>query len=123
MDAQEKMLRPITELLTLACLREGEGAGYQISRLINEHSEGASHIPAGCIITYLYRLLECGSIRETPKVVNGRTRTCYVLTPEGEERMAGLIDAYMSAHQAFLLFLSNHREMLQNKQPKQEKNA
>lgn len=123
MDPNEQMLKSITELLTLACLSEDASFSYHISKLIQRRTEGAIHIPAGCIIPHLYRLLEYGEIRETPKVINGRNRICYALTPAGEERLAELIDAYMSTHQAFLLFLNNQREALEEKKTQDSENT
>lgn len=123
MDPNEQMLKPITELLTLACLNEDASSSYYISKLINERTEGAIHIPTAIIIPYLYHLLESGRIRETPKVINGRNRICYALTPTGEERLAELIDAYMSTHQAFLLFLNNQREALKEKKTQDSENT
>lgn len=50
MDPNEQMLKSITELLTLACLNEDASSSYYISKLINERTEGAIHIPTAIII-------------------------------------------------------------------------
>lgn len=112
MNAKEQMHQAIKELLTLSCISEGEEVSscYHISKLINEQTEGAIHIPAGRIIPHLYRMLEKGEIRETSKTINGRKHICYTITPAGEERLAKLIDAYMETHQAFLVFLKNRKK-------------
>lgn len=120
MDTQEKIQKSIIELLTLACLSEDVSAGYQISHLIHERTEGAIQIPASRMLRYLYRLLEQGSIREAPQVIDDRMSTRYVLTPEGEDRMAMLIDAYVNTHQAFLVFLDKRWKALRGDRPKKE---
>lgn len=113
MNAKEQMHQAIKELLTLSCIREAEEVSscYHISKLINEQTEGAIHITAGCIIPYLYRMLQKGEIRETSKAINGRKHIYYTITPVGEERLDKLIDAYMETHQAFLVFLKHQKSI------------
>ena len=115
MSPKEEMLKAITEMLTLACLQEEASFNYYISNCINERTDGAIHITASFIIPQLYRLLEHGRIRETTRVIHGRERTCYVLTPAGEARLSELIDAYLDTHQAFWTFLENQKKALSAK--------
>lgn len=110
MDAHEHMQRALAELLTLSCINEEASFSYYISKLINARTEGAIHIPAGCIIPHLYHLLENGQIKETQREINGRIRTCYAITPAGQERLADLTQAYMDTHQAFLVFLEKQKQ-------------
>lgn len=110
MDAHEQMLKSITELLTLSCISEEAGFSYFISKRIKERTEGAIRIPSGCIIPYLYFARENGEVRNTERVINGKTRDCFEITPAGEEQLAELTDAYMDTHQALLTFLKNQKK-------------
>lgn len=115
MDAHELMLKSITELLTLSCIREDASFSYYVSKRIKARTEGAIHIPSGYIIPYLYNLQENEEIRETARVINGKIRDCYEITPAGEKRLAELTDAYMDTHRALLLFLEHQQKAQQEK--------
>lgn len=109
MDAHELMRKSITELLILSCISEDPSFSYDISKRIQERSEGTLHIPSGCIIPHLYYMRERGEIQETTRRINGKTRDCFEITRAGEARLAELTNAYLETHQIFLAFQQNHQ--------------
>lgn len=109
MDALQHMQKSLAELLILSCIREEASFSYYISKRIQERSEGAIRISAGCIIPYLHRLLDNGQIRVAAKVINGKVRDCYEITSSGKLLLLELSNAYVDTHRALLVFCKNNK--------------
>lgn len=77
------------ELLILSLLEALPRHGYEISKLIEERSEGALRFHAASLYPLLYRLEKRGWIRGRWVEKDGqRRRRYYRLTPEGERVLA-----------------------------------
>ena len=77
------------ELLILSLLEARPRHGYEISKLIEQRSDGALHFHAASLYPLLYRLEKRGWIRGRWVEKDGqRRRRYYRLTPEGERVLA-----------------------------------
>ena len=87
---EQELKRGSAELLVLALLEQQERYGYEISRLINERSEGAITFHVTSLYPTLYRLERKGLIEGRWVVKKGqRRRRSYRLTPGGRGVLPG----------------------------------
>lgn len=78
-----------TELLILSLLQCHDRHGYDISRLIEQRSEGALSFRVASLYPLLYRLEKRGWIRgRWVEKAGQRRRRYYRLTPQGREVLA-----------------------------------
>ena len=81
---EQELKRGSAELLVLALLEQQERYGYEISRLINERSEGAIIFHVTSLYPTLYRLERKGLVEGRWVEKKGqRRRRSYRLTPGG----------------------------------------
>jgi DNA-binding PadR family transcriptional regulator len=76
------------ELLILATLDTGELHGYDLCREISARSGGVLTFRVASLYPILYRLEDRDWIEGRWKLVSGRRRRCYRLTPEGRKVLA-----------------------------------
>ena len=81
---EQELQRGSSELLVLALLEQQERYGYEISRLINERSQGAIVFHVTSLYPTLYRLERRGLIEgRWVEKAGQRRRRSYRLTPGG----------------------------------------
>jgi transcriptional regulator len=87
MSALERELkRGSTEVLILALLEDRQRHGYEISRLIDQRSEGAISFHTASLYPTLYRLEDRGLIEgRWVEKAGQRRRRYYRLTPAGRK--------------------------------------
>ena len=81
------------ELLILSLVETRARHGYEISKLIDERSEGRLHFKVASLYPLLYRLEERGWISgKWVEKAGERRRRFYRLTPEGRQMLAAQRD-------------------------------
>ncbi|MFB9326541.1 PadR family transcriptional regulator [Paenibacillus aurantiacus] len=81
-----EMIKGSTSMLIMSLLyKEGPLYGYQIAKLIDERSDHELSFKEGTLYPALYKLEEEGMLVTEWKVVEGRKRRYYALTPAGRE--------------------------------------
>ena len=87
---EQELKRGSAELLVLALLEQQERYGYEISRLINERSEGAITFHVTSLYPTLYRLERRGLIEgRWVEKAGHRRRRLYRLTPAAAASFRG----------------------------------
>jgi PadR family transcriptional regulator PadR len=83
---ERELKRGSAELLILALLEQRPRHGYEISRLIDERSDGAITFHVTSLYPTLYRLEDRGLIEgRWVEKAGQRRRRCYRLTPAGRK--------------------------------------
>jgi PadR family transcriptional regulator PadR len=80
----------VPELLVLRLLARQEMYGYEIVRAVRLVTGDAISLGEGVIYPVLHGLESGGSLKARRKLVNGRTRVYYTLTPRGQKRFSRL---------------------------------
>jgi PadR family transcriptional regulator, regulatory protein PadR len=76
------------ELLVLAVLSTGPTHGYAVINQLRDRSGGELDLPEGSVYPALHRLEDQGALAAEWRVVEGRRRKVYRLTPEGVATLA-----------------------------------
>lgn len=76
------------DLLILAILAERPAHGYAVMERLHAKSGGTLEVPEGSLYPALYRLEGNGWLRSSSKVVAGRRRRIYELTPPGRKELS-----------------------------------
>ncbi|SEP75990.1 PadR family transcriptional regulator [Neolewinella agarilytica] len=63
--------------------REGRLYGYQMSKLVNERSQGNYQLSEGSLYPLLHKLVKDGLLVTETETVNGRSRRYYRITEAG----------------------------------------
>ena len=84
--------------------------GYQLSKLISEHSEGLLDIPSANLYQPLYKLKESGYITENQVIEGRRLRTYFHLEESGKEYYKMIIAEYSSVNKGIDLIISLSEE-------------
>jgi DNA-binding PadR family transcriptional regulator len=90
-----EMLKGSLKSIVLKLLSENDKMyGYEITRKVEELSEGKIQLSYGALYPVLHKLEKDGSLVTESQNVNNRTRIYYMLTPKGksvaEEKIAEL---------------------------------
>src|SRR4051812_19784661 len=83
-------LNGVPELLVLKLLSRREMYGYEIVRAIETQTGEALSFGEGCIYPYLQYFENEKFVTSSRKVVEGRSRNYYQLTPRGKARLKEL---------------------------------
>jgi PadR family transcriptional regulator, regulatory protein PadR len=75
-------------LLVLDALSKRPSYGYQIAKGIREQSDAVLDFQEGALYPTLHKMELEGLIEATSKIVEGRQRRYYHLTPQGEGQLA-----------------------------------
>ena len=71
------------DLLVLAVLARRPAHGYAVIEALRLKSSGFLDLPEGSLYPALYRLESAGYLKSDARVVGGRTRRTYQITPSG----------------------------------------
>ncbi len=99
---ERELKRGSTEVLILALLEDRQRHGYEISRLIDERSQGAISFHTASLYPTLYRLEDRGLIEgRWVEKAGQRRRRYYRLTPAGRK----VLTSQRSTWETFFLAL------------------
>ena len=87
MQTSSSLMSGISELLLLNLLAEREMYGYELARAIRLTTKDAISVGEGVLYPALHTLERRGWLRGRRRVVGGRTRVYYSLTPAGRRRL------------------------------------
>ncbi|MCI8307895.1 MAG: PadR family transcriptional regulator [Lachnospiraceae bacterium] len=97
MAGKNNLITGITDLLVLAMLNKNDSYVYEITKTIEQASEGLLSISQNTIYTVTYKLEQENMISEYPKLVGRkRTRIYYHLEPAGKEYFNQLLWTYQN---------------------------
>jgi DNA-binding PadR family transcriptional regulator len=82
-----EVLKGHLDLLLLAVLAHGAAHGYGLVEALRQRSDGAFDLGEGTMYPALYRLERERLVTSRWRVVDGRRRRVYRLTPKGERRL------------------------------------
>jgi DNA-binding PadR family transcriptional regulator len=102
-DMQADKLKGHLDLLLLEILMAGPTHGYAVIVELRRRSEGSFDLPEGTIYPALHRLERRGLLHSEWRVVQGRRRRLYRVTPAGATTLAeerGDWEAFVTAVQA-----------------------
>ena len=83
------MLRGHLDLVLLGVLRDQPGHGYAVISALRERSDGVLDLTEGAVYPALHRLEGRGLLASEWRLVSGRRRRIYRLTPAGRDTLAG----------------------------------
>src|SRR5215469_3220316 len=81
----------VPELLILRLLEREEMYGYELVQAIRATTNDAISLGEGVVYPALHALEREGALKSRRKLVNGRTRVYYAVSPKGKKRLAGLV--------------------------------
>jgi PadR family transcriptional regulator PadR len=81
----------VPELLILRLLESREMYGYELVQAIRAKTNDAITLGEGVVYPALHALEREGALKSRRKLVNGRTRVYYAVSPKGKKRLAGLV--------------------------------
>ena len=93
--------RAVSPLAVLTLLRKKPMYGYEISQEKNDRGKGK--LTVAVLYSVLYRLEQQGYVYiSDTKVENGRARSYYALTPEGEAYLDQTVSEYKELSEIFM---------------------
>ena len=84
------LMSGVPELLVLRLLAAREMYGYELAQAIREATRQAISLGEGVLYPALHVLERRGLLRTRRRLVSGRTRVYYALTPSGRRRLEEL---------------------------------
>lgn len=82
------------DMLLLSILNENDCYGYQLSKSIQDQSNGLIKLGDGTMYNILYKLLDKGYISSYDKIIGKKIRVYYHLKPEGKIYLDQLIQEF-----------------------------
>lgn len=91
---EENLKKAVIEMLVMLLLDKEDMHSVQITQTLEERSDDTLNLSFPYAL--LYRLIECGYIREAYKKTapDGRRRQYYQITEEGRRHLAALLTTY-----------------------------
>jgi PadR family transcriptional regulator PadR len=80
----------VPELLILQLIGDREMYGYELVQAIREQTEDAISLGEGVVYPVLHSLERDGALTSQRRMVNGRSRVYYTITPKGRTRLTDL---------------------------------
>lgn len=105
MSLRDQIRKGSTEVLILTLLAERPMYGYEMAQSLAEHSNGYFEMKEGLLYPTLHRMQHSGWLTSDWKVVDGRRRKYYSLTPLGREMLGEQAEewnVFLEKLQAFL---------------------
>ena len=85
MTPRDQMRKGSTEILILSLLKERPMYGYEIIQQLEQRSGGYFEMKEGLLYPSLHRMQQSGWLAAEWRVVEGRRRKYYSLTPLGKQ--------------------------------------
>ena len=93
-ETNPNFMNGVPELLILKLLQQNEMYGYEIVQAISSHTGSVIAVGEGVVYPVLHGLERDGALKSRRKIVNGRSRIYYSVTPAGSNRLADLSDVW-----------------------------
>jgi PadR family transcriptional regulator, regulatory protein PadR len=87
MAPRDQMRKGSTEILILSLLKKRAMYGYEISQHLEQQSDGYFAMKEGLLYPALHRMQQNGWLTSDWRMVEGRRRKYYSLTPLGEKKL------------------------------------
>ena len=87
MSPRDQMRKGSTEILILSLLAKQPMYGYEISQQLKQRSGGYFEMKEGLLYPALHRMQQNGWLTSQWRVVDGRKRKYYLLTPLGQKKL------------------------------------
>lgn len=87
MPPRDQMRKGSTEILILSLLAKQPMYGYEISQQLKQRSGGYFEMKEGLLYPALHRMQQNGWLASQWRVVEGRKRKYYLLTPLGQKKL------------------------------------
>jgi PadR family transcriptional regulator PadR len=87
MSPRDQMRKGSTEILILSLLNKKPMYGYEISQQLKQRSGGYFEMKEGLLYPALHRMQQNGWLTSQWRVVDGRKRKYYLLTPLGQKKL------------------------------------
>jgi len=104
----DSLVKGHLELILLSVLAFGENYGYALNKEIKKKTHGLITLSEGTIYTGLLRLERARYVNKGFITVNGRRRSIYTLTREGEDRLSTLKTEWFNFSSSMGLILSQN---------------
>jgi PadR family transcriptional regulator PadR len=89
-ETNPNFMNGVPELLLLTLLQQGEMYGYELVQAIQDRTGASIALGEGVVYPVLHNLERDGALTAQRKLVNGRSRIYYSLTPAGSRRLSAL---------------------------------
>jgi PadR family transcriptional regulator, regulatory protein PadR len=89
-QTSSSLMSGVSELLLLNLLAEREMYGYELARAIRVTTKEAISVGESVLYPALHTLERRGWLRARRRLVGGRTRVYYSLTPAGKRRLGAM---------------------------------
>lgn len=89
-ETNPNFMNGIPELLILRLLQQEEMYGYEIVQAIRDRTDAVIAVGEGVVYPVLHALESEGALKSQRKIVGGRSRIYYTVTPAGSRRLANL---------------------------------
>ena len=86
-ETNSNFMNGVPELLILKLLGQGDMYGYEIVQAIRNRTGEAIAVGEGVVYPVLHGLEQDGALTSRRKMVNGRSRVYYMVTPAGLRRL------------------------------------
>jgi PadR family transcriptional regulator PadR len=87
MSPRDQIRKGSTEILILSLLAKRPMYGYEISQQLQQRNDGYFEMKEGLLYPALHRMQHNGWLSSEWRVVDGRNRKYYLLTPLGREML------------------------------------
>lgn len=110
MNVKDAIKRSVLEILILSLLSGEDMYGYQLTKEMEQRSDGELVIPAGALYPVLYRLIDGGYITDHQEPAGKRRlRVYYHLEEKGEAYLDTLLADYKCVSNSIDIILSSNK--------------
>ncbi|MEO6829599.1 MAG: PadR family transcriptional regulator [Acidobacteriaceae bacterium] len=113
-EANPNFMNGVPELLILQLLQREEMYGYAIVQALHDRTGAVIAVGEGVVYPVLHGLERDGALKSRRKIVNGRSRIYYSVTPAGSHRLTDLAETWNSLATAIknILIEGQHAEAI-----------
>lgn len=93
-ETNPNFMNGVPELLILKLLQKEEMYGYEIVQALRNRTDAVIAVGEGVVYPVLHSLERDKALKSRRKIVNGRSRIYYMITPAGLRRFADLSETW-----------------------------
>ena len=105
-ETNPNFMNGVPELLILRLLQQQEMYGYEIVQAIRDRTDAVIAVGEGVVYPVLHGLERDGALKSRRKIINGRSRIYYSVTPVGSHRLADLSEVWTNLAAAIQTILA-----------------
>ena len=105
-ETNPNFMNGVPELLILRLLQQQEMYGYEIVQAIRDRTDAVIAVGEGVVYPVLHGLERDGALKSRRKIINGRSRIYYSVTPVGSHRLADLSKVWTNLADAIQTMLT-----------------